>query len=110
PHDWLLLDDCHGFGVLGRQGRGAPDELGLRSDRLLITTTLAKGLGCAGGMVMGPSHAVEAARNHSIAYRCTTPAAPPLVAAGLESLRLLMTDDDLHPTLRRNIDHARQVL
>ncbi len=109
-HDWLVLDDCHGFAVLGDHGRGTPSELNLRSDRLIVTTTLAKGLGCAGGIVMGASTPIEAARNHSIAYRCTTPAAPPLVAAGLEALRLLQTNDQLHPTLRTNIDHVREIL
>ena len=109
-NDWLLLDDCHGFGVLGDHGRGTADELGLHSDQLIITTTLAKGLGCAGGIVMGASVPVESARAQSIAYRCTTPAAPPLVAAGLKSLDILKTDEALHPTLRRNINHVREVL
>jgi 8-amino-7-oxononanoate synthase len=109
-HDWIVLDDCHGFAVLGNHGRGTPNELNLHSNQLIVTTTLAKGLGCAGGIVMGASTPVESARNHSIAYRCTTPAAPPLVAAGLEALRLLQTDHDLHPTLRTNIDHVREIL
>jgi 7-keto-8-aminopelargonate synthetase-like enzyme len=110
PSDWLLLDDCHGFGVLGDHGRGTPNELGLRSDRLIVTTTLAKGLGCAGGIVMGPEEPIESARVHSIAYRCTTPAAPPLVAAGLVSLRLLEHDETLHQRLHANIDHVRTTL
>ncbi|PCI09376.1 hypothetical protein COB72_06535 [bacterium] len=109
-NDWLLLDDCHGLGVLGDHGRGTANELGLISDQLIVTTTLAKGLGCAGGIVMGVSVAVESARDHSIAYRCTTPAAPPLVAAGLEALRILKTDDSLHRQLHTNIDHVREVL
>ncbi len=108
--DWLVLDDCHGFTVLGDHGRGTPDELNLRSDQLIVTTTLAKGLGCAGGIVMGPFIPVESARNHSIAYRCTTPAAPPLVAAGLEALHLLMNDNTIHPRLRSNITHVRDIL
>ncbi len=108
--DWLLLDDCHGFAVLGDQGRGTPNELGLQSAQLIVTTTLAKGLGCAGGIVMGPSAPVESARSNSIAYRCTTPAAPPLVAAGLESLHILKTDTDLLSRLRANINHVREAL
>jgi len=110
PNDWLMLDDCHGFTVLGDQGRGTADELGLKSNQLIVTTTLAKGLGCAGGIVMGPSTPVESARENSIAYRCTTPAAPPLVAAGLKSLELLQTDETLHQNLHRNIDQVRDIL
>ncbi len=108
--DWLLLDDCHGFAVLGEQGRGTPNELSLVSGRLIVTTTLAKGLGCAGGIVMGPSSPVEAARSNSIAYRCTTPAAPPLVEAGLQSLNILKTDSTLLSRLRTNINHVRSSL
>lgn len=108
--DWLLLDDCHGFGVLGNHGNGTANELGLGSDQLIITTTLAKGLGCAGGMVMGASVPVESARSHSIAYRCTTPASPILVAAGLTALDLLKSNPTIHTNLQRNIDHVREIL
>tara|TARA_R110002073_G_scaffold239285_1_gene400871 strand:+ start:442258 stop:443373 length:1116 start_codon:yes stop_codon:yes gene_type:complete len=110
PNDWLLLDDCHGFGVLGNHGNGTANELKLASDQLIVTTTLAKGLGCAGGMVMGASTPIESARNHSIAYRCTTPASPILVAAGMTALDLLQSDPNIHTNLRRNINHVRDVL
>jgi len=108
--DWLLLDDCHGFGVMGDHGRGIADELSLRRDQLIVTSTLAKGLGCAGGIVMGHRDPIEAARETSIAYICTTPAAPPLVNAGLEALNILKHDDSIHARLQRNISHVREVL
>jgi len=108
--DWLILDDCHGFAVLGEQGRGIANHLDLNSKQLIITTTLAKGLGCAGGIVMGDSLPVESARNHSIAYRCTTPASPALVSAGLEAINLLETDSSLHENLKQNITLVRQTL
>lgn len=108
--DWLLLDDCHGFGVLGDHGRGIADHLDLDRKQLIVTTTLAKGLGCAGGIVMGNTEPVESARQTSIAYRCTTPASPPLVAAGLEALDILMHDESIHSNLHRNIEHARSIL
>lgn len=107
PSDWIVLDDCHGFAVLGDHGRGTPDELGLKCEQLIVTTTLAKGLGCAGGIVMGAKKPVDSARAKSIAYRCTTPAAPPLVAAGLEALTILQTDDAIHDRVRTNIDLVR---
>jgi len=110
PNDWLLLDDCHGFAVLGDHGRGISYELGLNSDQLIVTTTLAKGLGCAGGIVMGSSEPVEAARDHSIAYRCTTPASPAIVAGGIEALRIVEHDADIHSRLTQNIDHMRRTL
>jgi 8-amino-7-oxononanoate synthase len=110
PQDWLVLDDCHGFCVLGDQGRGTPNALGIESSQLVVTTTLAKGLGCAGGMVMGSSMLVESARSSSIAYRCTTPASPALVAGGLEASRILNEDPSIHERLAANIALTRSTL
>ncbi len=110
PGDRLMLDDCHGFGVLGRNGRGLADHLGLRSESLLVTTTLAKGLGCAGGIVMGPTDFVSIARAGSTAYICTTPCSPVLAAAGVEALRVMEEEPDLHARLRSNIARTRGML
>jgi 8-amino-7-oxononanoate synthase len=108
--DWLLLDDCHGFGVMGEQGRGMPNSIGLRSERLIVTTTLAKGLGCAGGIVMGSPEPVDSARRQSIAYRCTTPASPALVAGGIVALNILETERTLHNHLKDSIGFMRSTL
>ena len=110
PRDYLLLDDCHGFAVLGDSGSGIARELNLISDQLIVTTTLAKGLGCAGGIVMGANDCVEAARGHSIAYRCTTPASPALVAGGLVALDVLQQDPMIHSRLRGVISKTRSTL
>ncbi len=110
PDDVLLLDDCHGFCVLGRQGRGSPDEFALPRDRLIVTTTLAKGLGCAGGIVMGARPLIESCRQRSTAYICTTPASPILAVAAIEAVRVLQEQADLHRSLRSNSDHVATML
>jgi 8-amino-7-oxononanoate synthase len=110
PGDRLLLDDCHGFGVLGRNGRGLADALGLRSERLLVTTTLAKALGCAGGMVMGTEPLTVTARSHSTAYICTTPCSPVLANAAMEALRVLDDEPNLHERLHANTARLRRLL
>jgi 8-amino-7-oxononanoate synthase len=111
PGDRLLLDDCHGFAVFGSRGRGMADHAGLpRDERLVVTTTLAKGLGCGGGIVMGDGTLIATARARSTAYICTTPASPVLAAAALEALRLLQTDPSLHDRLRENTRMLRHAL
>jgi 7-keto-8-aminopelargonate synthetase-like enzyme len=108
--DRLLLDDCHGFAVLGRAGRGLADELDLSRDRLVVTTTLAKGLGCGGGVVMGERALVDAARAGSTAYICTTPTSPALAAAAIEAIGLVGEDPSLHERLRANTTRIRSLL
>ncbi|VAX36197.1 hypothetical protein MNBD_PLANCTO03-2286, partial [hydrothermal vent metagenome] len=69
PGDRLLIDDCHGLCVLGSGGRGSLAHANLTDRRVIITSSLAKGLGCAGGIVAG-SAADIAKCSLSTAYIC----------------------------------------
>jgi len=109
-HHILLIDDCHGFTVLGHQGRGTANQFNLSHPNLMMTTTLVKGLGCAGGVVLGSPKHVGTARDHSTAYICTTPASPALAAGAMTSLELLQTQPDIHNQLLANITNTRSML
>lgn len=91
PHDWLVVDDCHGLGVVGPGGRGSVAREGVRHPRLIITSSLAKGLGCAGGMVSGPREAI-ARSLRTTGYVCTTPIAPALAEGTRASLSVLRAE------------------
>lgn len=106
----LVVDDCHGLCVLGRSGRGALDHFGLRDERIVVTTTLAKGLGCYGGAVMGTPERIADVRRHANIYLGTTPTPPPLVAGARAALCVLAESDALVVRLRANIDRVRGVL
>lgn len=79
----LLLDDAHGFGVLGPQGRGALAAAGLTgataSKRVLYMATLGKALGVAGAFVAGPDSLVEWLLQKTRSYTYAT--APPALLA-----------------------------
>lgn len=64
---WLVVDDAHGFGVLGDTGRGSLEHFGLTSERLILVGTLGKAAGLAGAFVAAHATIVEyllqAARN-----------------------------------------------
>jgi 8-amino-7-oxononanoate synthase len=93
-HDALLLiDDAHGFGLLGPQGRGALAAAGLTgaaaSPRVLYMATLGKALGVAGAFVAGPARLVEWLLQKTRSYTYAT-AAPALLAEALRaSLRVV---------------------
>ena len=50
---FVVVDDCHGFGVLGREGRGVADHFGLTDEVELITGSFSKSLASTGGFVAG---------------------------------------------------------
>ncbi len=89
-HDALLLvDDAHGFGVLGPQGRGSLAHLGLCSERLVLMGTLGKAAGVAGAFVAAHPVVVEWLVQTARSYIFTTAAPPALAHALLTSLDLI---------------------
>ncbi|MGM9428778.1 aminotransferase class I/II-fold pyridoxal phosphate-dependent enzyme [Hydrogenophaga sp. MI9] len=84
----LLLDDAHGFGVLGPQGRGALAAAGLTgagaSPRVIYMATLGKALGVAGAFVAGPERLVEWLLQKTRSYTYAT-AAPALLAEAVRA-------------------------
>lgn len=89
---WLVVDDAHGFGVLGG-GRGTLAHFGLRSDRIVYMGTLGKAAGVAGAFVAGHPSVIETLLQSARAYVYTT-AAPPLLAAALSAALDAIRDGD----------------
>jgi 8-amino-7-oxononanoate synthase len=86
---WLVVDDAHGFGVLGPQGRGALAHLALRSPHLVYVGTLGKAAGVAGAFVIAHETVIEWFVQRARPYIFTT-AAPPAVAHAVSaSIRLI---------------------
>src|SRR5216684_4645982 len=107
---WLLVDDAHGFGVLGPQGRGTPAHFGLRSPRIVYVGTLGKAAGVAGAFVAGASEMVETVLQRARTYIYTT-AAPAMLAAAVEaSLQLIRDDEWRRERLRKLIAALKREL
>ncbi|WER46167.1 8-amino-7-oxononanoate synthase [Cupriavidus sp. WKF15] len=82
-HDaWIIVDDAHGFGVLGDDGHGVLQALGLNSERFIYIGTLGKAAGVAGAFVAAHETIIEHLVNTARPYIYTT-AAPPAVAHAL---------------------------
>jgi len=93
PDSVLLIDDCHGFPVLGA-GRGTRAELALDDTRIWTTTSLAKGLGAGGGALLAPQDVIDTAWEHADAFICTTPPSPAIASAALAALDLIQREPD----------------
>jgi len=92
-HDaWLLVDDAHGFGVLGANGRGALEHFGLDSPRIVYMGTLGKAAGVSGAFVAGQEEVVETLLQRARTYMFST-AAPALLAAAVGESLAVMRDE-----------------
>jgi len=106
----LLLDDAHGFGVLGPQGRGTPEHFGARSPRIVYVGTLGKAAGVSGAFVAGADEVVETVLQRARTYIYTT-AAPAMLAAAVEaSLELISGEEWRREQLHKLVDTLKGAL
>ncbi|MEV1054617.1 8-amino-7-oxononanoate synthase [Streptomyces sp. NPDC049887] len=92
----LVVDDAHGFGVLGEGGRGALNAAGLAgATDVVATLTLSKSMGSQGGAVLGPARVVEHLVNAARTFIFDTGLAPAAAGASLASLRILRREPAL---------------
>ncbi len=86
---WLVVDDAHGFGVLGEHGRGALEHFKLRSPQLVYMGTLGKAAGVSGAFVAAHETVIDWLVQRARPYIYTTAAAPALAHALLTSIDLI---------------------
>lgn len=87
---WLMVDDAHGFGTLGRHGGGVVEHFGLDMGQVpVLVGTLGKAFGTAGAFVAGSEELIECLIQFARPYIYTTSQPPALACATLRSLQLL---------------------
>ncbi|MBY0579569.1 MAG: 8-amino-7-oxononanoate synthase [Burkholderiales bacterium] len=111
---WLLLDDAHGFGVLGSHGGGILSHFEISSPRIVYVGTLGKAAGVAGAFVAGRADMIEMLVQRAGSYIYTTAQPPLLSEAILASLDLIAGESwrraHLHELILRLKSHAGHVL
>ena len=108
-HGMLLIDDAHGFGVLGNQGRGSLEQHGFSpTGDVLMMATLGKAFGGYGAFVAGDEIFIEHLIQTARTYIYTTALPPMLAASSLEALRIVQ-DGALQAKLSQNISHFKAI-
>jgi 8-amino-7-oxononanoate synthase len=91
---WLMVDDAHGFGVLGKNGGGCVEHFGLTMDAVpILIGTLGKAFGTFGAFVAGSEELIEFLIQKARPYIYTTALPPAVAEATRASLRLLQTEN-----------------
>lgn len=108
---WLVIDDAHGFGVLGAQGRGSLSHFNLpAAKRILLMGTLGKAAGVGGAFVAGSEIAIEYLLQRARSYIFTTAAPAPIACALSESLNIIEQGEALRANLFARIAQLRDGL
>lgn len=90
----LMVDDAHGFGVMGKTGAGSLEAADLdTNDVPILMATLGKAMGTSGAFVAGSELLIESLIQHARSYIYTTALPPAIAAATLESLVLLHEEE-----------------
>ncbi|MDR0234240.1 MAG: 8-amino-7-oxononanoate synthase [Zoogloeaceae bacterium] len=108
---WLVVDDAHGFGVLGEKGAGSLSHAGLPPHpRIVLMGTLGKAAGLGGAFVAASQTVIEYLVNRARSFIFTTAEPPALAVAALRSLRLIIEGDERRARLRDLIGRLRASL
>ncbi|HEY5079682.1 MAG TPA: pyridoxal phosphate-dependent aminotransferase family protein, partial [Opitutaceae bacterium] len=107
---FTVLDDAHGFGVLGRQGRGTVDHFGLNDSVDVICGSLSKSLASTGGFVAASTDVIEFLRTHSKQTIFSAAICPSQAAVAQASLEVMQTEPQHLERLWANTKKYRAML
>jgi len=108
-HDaWLMVDDAHGLGVLGKEGSGCLSHFGLsQNDVPILMGTLGKAFGTFGAFVAGSEELIETLIQQSRSYIYTTALPPAVAEATRASLQLVRRDEWRRERLKESVQRFR---
>jgi 8-amino-7-oxononanoate synthase len=89
----LLVDDAHGFGVLGKQGHGILEQDSICSERIIYIGTLSKAAGVSGAFICAQDSFIEWMIQKGRPYIYSTATPPAIAHALLKSLEIIESDE-----------------
>ena len=90
----VMVDEAHGIGVFGRQGRGVCDHFGLTKDVDLIMGTFSKSLASIGGFIAADSDTINWLRHSCRTYIFSASNTPAATAAAMEALHIIQQEPE----------------
>jgi 8-amino-7-oxononanoate synthase len=106
----VMVDDAHGFGVMGEHGRGTAEHFGLEDEVDIVMGTFSKSLASLGGYVAASFDVVDYIRHNSRPYIFSAAIPPANTASALEALRILEEHPERVKALSDITDYMREGL
>jgi 8-amino-7-oxononanoate synthase len=109
-HCWVMVDEAHGTGVLGKHGRGAAEHLAVENDVDIHMGTFSKALGSLGGYVAGSRKLIDFLINKCRSLIYSTGLPPSVLAANLAAIQMVDEDSSLRENLWDRAQYVRREL
>lgn len=106
----IILDEAHSTGILGKNGRGLAEHLGLEKKVDVSIGTMSKAVGGIGGFVTGDTDLISYLKSKSRPFIFTTALPPAACAANTEALRIIRQDKALRRKLWDNTNYVKTQL
>lgn len=106
----MLIDDAHGAGVLGKNGRGTVEYESIRGRNVIQSITLSKAFGVYGGAILGAPTVIRKIAQRSRLMTGSTPLPLPLASASLAAVRTLASNKRSRTRLHKNINYVKSRL
>lgn len=103
---WLMVDEAHSTGILGKNGRGLADELGVGNQIEVQMGTLGKALGASGGFICGSRPLIDLLTNRARSFIFSTAPVPAAAAAATTAIELVQSADG--EKLRQRLKSLRE--
>ncbi len=106
----VMVDDAHGFGILGKDGGGTVEHFGLQHHDIIQMGTLSKAIGGLGGYIAGSYALIELLINRARGFIFSTGLPPATLAAAIAALNVIRTSPELRQRLLSHAKHLRTAL
>jgi 8-amino-7-oxononanoate synthase len=106
----LMVDDAHGLGVFGENGRGTPEHFGVEDDVDLVMGTFSKSLAAVGGFVAGDRYVIEHIKHTARAEIFSAAPPPSSMAAAMKALEIVEREPERRKRLWENTEYMKHEL
>ncbi|MFT9846928.1 8-amino-7-oxononanoate synthase [Aneurinibacillus sp. REN35] len=107
---WVMVDDAHATGILGRNGAGTAEYFGVEDRVQLAVGTLSKSIGAEGGYVAASAAVIDYLRNYARSFIFQTALSPGVIGAALAAIHVIQTEPARRELLLSQSDYMRKSL
>ena len=104
----LMVDDAHGIGVMGANGRGTTEHFGLEDEADLVMGTFSKSLATVGGVGVGDRQVIDYVKHHARSLMFSAAPPPASVASVIKALEIIEREPERRQKLWENTEYMKR--